>query len=241
MAADPPRSSPSVDGWDDEGIEQDHDDDLRSIEDADPHSNSDRLGATGLSETENEEGIASSCGDKFKEPEMARVSKDTSDLVSGNYNKPSAMSAIRKVIKMCENHLAVGNVAQSHYRNVCRALVTEAMELSSFLARAWETKDDHNHAELQKLALIDWVSLFVSFAVLQEVFTFNLMIFIIVSFVHQLIDIAIIFSPHIQGPIVDTCCQRTEARSQAESDSLQLCSHRIRPDALRDADGRHQV
>ena len=48
-----------------------------------------------------------------------------------------------------------------HYRNVCRALVSEALELSSFLERAWQRKngdEDDFRQELQELALRDWVS-----------------------------------------------------------------------------------
>ena len=62
---------------------------------------------------------------------------------------------------MCENHLSDGSEAAAHYRNVCRALVSEALELSSFLEKAWLKKNgddgDLMREELQELALRDWV------------------------------------------------------------------------------------
>ena len=53
-----------------------------------------------------------------------------------------------------------GSEAAAHYRNVCRALVSEALELSSFLEKAWLKKngdDGDFRQELQELALRDWV------------------------------------------------------------------------------------
>ena len=65
---------------------------------------------------------------------------------------------------MCENHLSDGSEAAAHYRNVCRALVSEALELSSFLEKAWLKKNgddgDLMREELQELALRDWVTQF---------------------------------------------------------------------------------
>lgn len=73
----------------------------------------------------------------------------------------SALKAIDNVLRLCENHLSDGSEAAAHYRNVCRALVSEALELSSFLEKAWLKKngdDGDFREELQELALRDWVS-----------------------------------------------------------------------------------
>ena len=72
----------------------------------------------------------------------------------------SALKAIDHVLRLCENHLSDGSEAAAHYRNVCRALVSEALELSSFLEKAWLKKngdDGDFRQELQELALRDWV------------------------------------------------------------------------------------
>jgi hypothetical protein len=42
------------------------------------------------------------------------------------------------VIDACANHLCVTAEAESHYRNVCRALVSETMAFTSFLKRTRE-------------------------------------------------------------------------------------------------------
>ena len=73
----------------------------------------------------------------------------------------SAINAIMHVVQLCENHLSDGSEAVAHYRNVCRALVSEALELSSFLERAWQKKNGDEgdfREELQELALRDWVN-----------------------------------------------------------------------------------
>ena len=72
----------------------------------------------------------------------------------------SALKGIDHVLRLCENHLSDGSEAVAHYRNVCRALVSEALELSSFLEKAWHKKngdDGEFREELQELALRDWV------------------------------------------------------------------------------------
>ena len=72
----------------------------------------------------------------------------------------SALKAIDHVLQLCEHHLSDGSEAAAHYRNVCRALVSEALELSSFLEKAWLKKngdDGDFREELQELALRDWV------------------------------------------------------------------------------------
>ena len=55
---------------------------------------------------------------------------------------------------------AVRSEAASHFRAVCRALVSESIELSTFLEKTRRAKEDREHnEELQELALQDWVSL----------------------------------------------------------------------------------
>ena len=82
-------------------------------------------------------------------------------LMQNSFSSFSALKAIDHVVRLCENHLSDGSEAATHYRNVCRALVSEALELSSFLEKAWQKKngDDQEdfRQELQELALRDWV------------------------------------------------------------------------------------
>ena len=48
--------------------------------------------------------------------------------------------------------------AEDHFRNVCRALVSEALELSFFLEKTRAAVQESEHSEeLQQLALKDWV------------------------------------------------------------------------------------
>ena len=54
---------------------------------------------------------------------------------------------------------AVRSEADSHFRAVCRALVSESIELSTFLEKTRRAKEDREHnEELSELALQDWVS-----------------------------------------------------------------------------------
>ena len=61
------------------------------------------------------------------------------------------------ILTLCENHLSVESEAEAHYRNVCRALVSEALELSMFLEKASARSADHDSEELRALAVKDWV------------------------------------------------------------------------------------
>ena len=61
------------------------------------------------------------------------------------------------ILGLCESHLSVESEAAAHYRNVCRALVSEALELSFFLKKTLVRAEEHSE-ELQQLALKDWVS-----------------------------------------------------------------------------------
>ena len=64
----------------------------------------------------------------------------------------------------CERHLSEGSEAESHYKAVCRALVSESLELTSFMEKiksqdaAMEASD-----ELKELAVQDWVTCLLNF------------------------------------------------------------------------------
>lgn len=70
--------------------------------------------------------------------------------------------------QVCEDHVGASapEEADSHYRAVCRALVAEALELSSFLQKVSEgTNDLRRKADteasseaLDNLNFVDWVS-----------------------------------------------------------------------------------
>jgi hypothetical protein len=78
----------------------------------------------------------------------------SSDEACQNSRRP-VKTCLIAILNLCENHLSVGSEAEAHYRNVCRALVSEAMELSSFLVKA--SAKDSDSEELRQLALKDWV------------------------------------------------------------------------------------
>ena len=75
------------------------------------------------------------------------------------------MSGISKsVMKQCSRHLSdcgsrsdSGEPAQAHFRAVCRALVSEATELSTFLEKVSQF-DEERAEELRELDMQDWVS-----------------------------------------------------------------------------------
>ena len=47
-----------------------------------------------------------------------------------------SLDTLRRVRDLCEHHLSVGSEAEEHYRKVCRALVSESVELALFLEKA---------------------------------------------------------------------------------------------------------
>jgi len=59
------------------------------------------------------------------------------------------------VLSLCCHHLSAKSEAAAHFRAVCRALVSEALELSHFLARAKAAEEEDE--EMMHLALQDWV------------------------------------------------------------------------------------
>ena len=59
----------------------------------------------------------------------------------------------------CRHHLALPSEADAHFRAVCRALVTEAVELSSFMEKVSSTASSvETDSELGQLDIQDWVS-----------------------------------------------------------------------------------
>jgi len=66
------------------------------------------------------------------------------------------------LIQLCRHHLALPSEADSHFRAVCRALVSEALELSSFMEKVSENKNNvENDSELGQLDIQDWARLWV--------------------------------------------------------------------------------
>ena len=51
------------------------------------------------------------------------------------------------------------NEAQKHYKAVCRALVSEALELSNFMEKVKKHETESDCKELQELGLQDWARL----------------------------------------------------------------------------------
>lgn len=74
------------------------------------------------------------------------------------------LSLIGRVLSMCRHHLPVDEEADNHYRAVCRALVSEALELCSFITRmsSESSMDKHLQDELRELEMNDWASLWTS-------------------------------------------------------------------------------
>ena len=71
-------------------------------------------------------------------------------------NQAENQDCMASILGLCESHLSVESEAEAHYRNVCRALVSEALELSFFLKKTLVRAEEHSE-ELQQLALKDWV------------------------------------------------------------------------------------
>ena len=117
----------SIGDTDDEGIEKDHDD----------------------GEDEFIEDIVDQQSPK-KSASAATVQKRTATATTRNNT-----SSANQVLALCAHHLSVNSEADAHFRAVCRALVSEVIELSTFLEKARAASGDNE--ELQELALHDWV------------------------------------------------------------------------------------
>ena len=79
------------------------------------------------------------------------------DFPYSNPRNQANQDCMASILGLCESHLSVESEAAAHYRNVCRALVSEALELSFFLKKTLVRAEEHSE-ELQQLALKDWVS-----------------------------------------------------------------------------------
>lgn len=66
------------------------------------------------------------------------------------------------LIQLCRHHLALPTEADAHFRAVCRALVSEALELSSFMEKVSSNKSNvESDSELGQLDIQDWARLWV--------------------------------------------------------------------------------
>ena len=57
------------------------------------------------------------------------------------------------MLDLCRLHLATKAEAESHYRAVCRALVAEALEISTFMEKMGNNRENE---DLSELAMDDW-------------------------------------------------------------------------------------
>ena len=86
-------------------------------------------------------------------------------MIVNPFSRMAKVSGISKsVMKQCSRHLSdcsnrtdSGEPAQAHFRAVCRALVSEATELSTFLEKVSHF-DEERAEELRELDMQDWVS-----------------------------------------------------------------------------------
>ena len=81
----------------------------------------------------------------------------TNSSNAGSRTSKTSKDCMASILGLCQSHLSVESEAEAHYRNVCRALVSEALELSFFLKKTLVRAEEHSE-ELQQLALKDWVS-----------------------------------------------------------------------------------
>jgi len=65
----------------------------------------------------------------------------------------------KRVLQVCARHLAVEAEAQTHYKAVCCALVSESLELSKFMEKVKRHETESDCKELQELGLQDWARL----------------------------------------------------------------------------------
>ncbi|XP_065200343.1 protein spire isoform X2 [Planococcus citri] len=72
------------------------------------------------------------------------IEKDSGDCEDDSRRSNDKKISLDKVLKVCEDHVGATKPeeADSHYRAVCRALVAEALELSSFLEKVSEGTND---------------------------------------------------------------------------------------------------
>ena len=61
-----------------------------------------------------------------------------------------------RLLQVCARQLSTKTEAESHFRAVCRALVSEALELSSFIQRVSKYETEVGEELIQEMALQDW-------------------------------------------------------------------------------------
>lgn len=96
------------------------------------------------------------------EREVPEVHHETDDEGIGNDTEEgedlaeSPKRNIRHIMRMCEKHLPILTKPQveAHYKAVVRALVSEGLDLSTFLEKV--AKDSVNSAGLEQLQFADW-------------------------------------------------------------------------------------
>eukprot|EP00092_Neocalanus_flemingeri_P016892 GFUD01018270.1.p1 GENE.GFUD01018270.1~~GFUD01018270.1.p1 ORF type:complete len:616 (+),score=121.73 GFUD01018270.1:128-1975(+) len=81
---------------------------------------------------------------------------DLEMLDEGIGEEEVASRLCEKVLELCRHHLALPGEAAEHYQQVCRAVVAEALELSSLMSRL-SSKDLE---ELESLDRQDWAGIF---------------------------------------------------------------------------------
>ena len=86
-------------------------------------------------------------------------SKDTEDEgIDLDSDTIKVSGACKHIMGICASRLAVGREAESHFKAVCRALVSEALELSTFIQKVSNNEADE---ELNEMALQDWARVWV--------------------------------------------------------------------------------
>uniref|UniRef100_T1J523 KIND domain-containing protein n=1 Tax=Strigamia maritima TaxID=126957 RepID=T1J523_STRMM len=99
------------------------------------------------------------------------IERDSEEYEASDIRLLSGIS-FAKVMEVCASHLHIPSQADSHYKAVCRALVAEALELSSFLEKITQGKEELNElrrntpdvsdgADLEALKFSDWARLWV--------------------------------------------------------------------------------
>eukprot|EP00095_Tigriopus_kingsejongensis_P011473 maker-scaffold626_size122949-snap-gene-0.27 protein:Tk11473 transcript:maker-scaffold626_size122949-snap-gene-0.27-mRNA-1 annotation:"spire " len=89
------------------------------------------------------------------------IEQDQDDVDGDNERHRVKLSGICSVmLEECCNHLSSPNEAEKHFRNVCGALVSESLELSTFMSKVSEF-DDERASELKELDMQDWARLWV--------------------------------------------------------------------------------
>ena len=81
---------------------------------------------------------------------------DLDDLDEGIGEEEVATRLCENVLELCRHHLAIPDEACHHYQQVCRAVVAEALELSSLMSKL-STRDSE---ELDNRDRQDWAGIF---------------------------------------------------------------------------------